>query len=242
MDIRVWWRRGRSEVGEFAGESARLVADFVDELCGLADTRPRLRPVIATLTRPARVAVTGRPGVGLRTVTRALSVAGLDVVGGAEDADVVVLVIVEAVKPEERRIYTDSTGPLLILLNRADLLADPHARATEIGAATGLPTVPMTALPDGVDDVVRALAAVGAPSRYRRLRAALTRLRALAATDQELAETLAGDTAVLAMMAAADDVVRAAGRPPDSGPRPRRAVGGQRDGGGPGGAHIGRAG
>ena len=56
-------------------------------------------------------------------------------------------------------------------------------------------------------------AATGAEVRYRRVRSALVRLRALAAQSGRpaLAEFLSGDDAVIAVMAAAVDVVQAAG-------------------------------
>ncbi len=63
-----------------------------------------------------------------------------------------------------------------------------------------------------IDRVVARLAAVGAEVRYRRVRSTLTRLRALAAHEvPALAEFLSGDDAALAVMAAAVDVVEAAG-------------------------------
>jgi hypothetical protein len=64
-----------------------------------------------------------------------------------------------------------------------------------------------------VDRVVAHLDAAGAPVRYRRLRRAVAELHALAAQsgDGRLAEIASADDAVLAMMAAAIDVVEAAG-------------------------------
>ncbi len=73
----------------------------------------------------------------------------------------------------------------------------------------------------GIDRVVARLAAVGAEVRYQRVRSALTRLRALAAHDvPALADFLSGDDAVLAVMAAAVDVVQAAGLTVDTGDEP----------------------
>lgn len=89
-----------------------------------------------------------------------------------------------------------------------------------------------------IDRVVARLAAAGAEVRYRRVRSTLTRLRALAAHDvPALADFLAGDDAVLAVMAAAVDVVQAAGLTVDTGDEPsahlRRARHWHRYSGGP---------
>jgi hypothetical protein len=64
-----------------------------------------------------------------------------------------------------------------------------------------------------IDRVVAHLEAAGAPVRYRRLKSAVTELRFLATQsgDDQLAEFLSTDDTVLAMMAAAVDVVEASG-------------------------------
>lgn len=63
-----------------------------------------------------------------------------------------------------------------------------------------------------LDRVMTQLVAVGAEVRYRRMRTALLPLRALAARGTPaIAEFLSGDDAVIALMAAAVDVVQAAG-------------------------------
>jgi hypothetical protein len=63
-----------------------------------------------------------------------------------------------------------------------------------------------------VDRVLAQLAVTGAEARYRRVRSALVRLRTLSAQGRPaLAEFLSGDDAVMAVMAAAVDVVHAAG-------------------------------
>ena len=72
-----------------------------------------------------------------------------------------------------------------------------------------------------VDHVLAQLAATGAEVRYRRVGSALVQLRTLAARDwPALAEFLAGDEAVIAVMAAAVDVVQAAGLTVDPDDRP----------------------
>ncbi len=72
-----------------------------------------------------------------------------------------------------------------------------------------------------VDRVLAQLTVTGAEVRYRRVRSALVQLRTLAARGRPaLAEFLSGDEAVIAVMAAAVDVVQAAGLTvdPDDGP------------------------
>ncbi|MFG1934163.1 hypothetical protein ACGFK1_26505 [Mycobacterium sp. NPDC048908] len=70
-----------------------------------------------------------------------------------------------------------------------------------------------------VDRVVAHIEAAGAPVRYHRLRAGITELQAFAVqfSDDELARLLETDTAVLAVMSAAVDVVEAAGIGVDGG-------------------------
>jgi hypothetical protein len=70
-----------------------------------------------------------------------------------------------------------------------------------------------------IDRVVAHLDAAGAPTRYRRLCAAVTELRALAVQsgDDRLGEFLSTDETVVAVMAAAVDVVEAAGVAVDRG-------------------------
>lgn len=196
--------------------------------------RPALAPIIATLRTPPRVALTGRPGAGRRTLAAALGGTGVRCADDTAGADAVLLVVTETVTPEDRPIYTDTTRPLRIVLNKADALDDPTARAAAITGRTGVPTVAVSALHGtGLAALSAEIDAATAPTRYRRLRAALTRLRALAATDTRLAELLAGDTAVWAAADAAADVLRAAGLDPVVGPPLRCARHWQRYGGGP---------
>ncbi len=90
-----------------------------------------------------------------------------------------------------------------------------------------------------IDRVVEHLDAAGAPVRYRRVRAAVTELRALAVQsgNRQLAEFLVADDTAVAVMAAAVDVVEAEGMHVDRGDDPtahrRRAVYWRRYGQGP---------
>ena len=211
-----------------AAEATGARAEFIAALTTYARTAgaPRLTPVITQLSRPVTVATDGRRGVGRRAVDAAVRRYGVPVVSAA-DADLVLLVVAETVKPEDRDRYTCGR-PVLIVLNKADLLADPAGRAAVIAAQTGMPTVPMCALPeaDGYhrEPIAAAIGAATAALRYRRWCAGITGLHAAAATEPQLADLLASDGAVLATMAVAADVVQAAGLAPETGPPQRAAV------------------
>jgi hypothetical protein len=278
---------------------------FVDALTRFAEhsRNPRLTPIIRRIAVPLRVAVLGRDGVGRRTVGAALTRAEVTVTPDATAADVHVLVVAEALKPEDRAQLAAADRPIVTVLNKADLtglgaggpLARAHRRAADCRALTGVPTVPMVALlatadlddelmsalrvlvtepadltstdafvqtghsvrpelrrrlldaldrfgiaravlalgegadaatvsavlrqASQVDRVVEHIEAAGAPVRYRRVRSAITELRCLAVQsgDERLAELLSTDETVLAVMAAAVDVVEAAGVAVDRG-------------------------
>ncbi len=128
------------------------------------------------------VAVLGRRGVGRGAVAAALANSGVALAGEAADAEVCVLVIAEAIKPEEQaqlRALAPASGSstaTMVVLNKADLtgasaggpLADAQRRATEFAGAVGRPVVPLMAhlATVGLDDVdvaaLRVLAATTA--------------------------------------------------------------------------------
>ncbi|OMB96221.1 hypothetical protein [Mycobacterium colombiense] len=139
---------------------------FVDELARFAagHVDPRLTAIAQRSAAPLRVVVRGRRGVGCRTVRRALDgagrAAGIAVDGPASerDADVVVYVITEVVKPEDVQASATAGRPVLAVLNKADLagslsgrggdgpVAAARARCTELSALIGAPMEPMTGL------------------------------------------------------------------------------------------------
>lgn len=131
---------------------------FADALTQLAAeiSDPRLSAIAADITAPLRVAVSGRRGVGRRTVAAALAAAGVRIAGrSGSDADMTVHVIAEVVKPEdvEDVAARQDTGDrsVLVVLNKADLAG--HCGAAGAAAAMRVPVEPMSAL--------FALAAVG---------------------------------------------------------------------------------
>ncbi len=101
-----------------------------------------------------RVRVIGRPGCGLRTVTRVLRGAGVTLAAPADAADLDVHVFAETLKPEDRRALTTSPRPVVAVLNKADLTGfggiGPVAAAAErcrlLGDRVGMPVYPLAGL------------------------------------------------------------------------------------------------
>lgn len=139
--------------------------------------------VAARAADPLRIAVRGRPGVGVSSVIAALGrTMPAEGIGhllmeipldgrpaSADAADVDVVVIAEALKPEDRQVLAESTVPRLLVLNKADLTdAGTHrgpwtaalARCAQYRAETGVPTLPLAAqapLADIDDEMVAAI-------------------------------------------------------------------------------------
>jgi hypothetical protein len=154
---------------------------FVDELArfaaGVADAR--VTTIAETVAAPLRVEVCGRRGVGCSTVARAVDRAGIPFgICAAEvqsefhpDADIVVYVIAEVVKPEDSEaVGAISAGhPVLVVLNKADLagfagdgpIVAALARCAEFAELLGVPVEPMIGLLAALDDWDDAWAAVG---------------------------------------------------------------------------------
>ncbi|WP_039890436.1 hypothetical protein [Mycobacterium xenopi] len=273
---------------------------FVDELARFADEagEPRLTAMAQRIAAPLRVAVDGRRGVGRRTVARALAGAGIELAASAA-ADVSVRVVAEVVKPEDRDAVAAARQPVLVVLNKADLLgsagggrlaaARSHcARLSALAGATVEPMVGLLAVTavhglvrdslwaavqllaahpadlrsaeaflasahpvpraerqrlvgtldlfglrlavaaarrrssppqvhallrgaSCVDTVVKRIGAAGAEVRYRRVLDVFDELQAMAVGDQRIGDFLRRDDTVLARMAAAIDVIEAAG-------------------------------
>jgi hypothetical protein len=137
---------------------------FVDELArfaaGTADAR--VSAIAERAAAPLRVAVRGRRGVGRSTVARALTHAatasGIAVLPSAGDADVVVQVVAEVVKPEDADAIATAGCPVLTVLNKADLigslsdctgtgpLAAARTRSADFAELLGVPVESMNAL------------------------------------------------------------------------------------------------
>lgn len=142
---------------------------FVDELARFAagHVDPRVTAIARRSAAPLRVVVRGRPGVGCRTVRRALDgagrAAGIVVQHPAADgdADVVVYALAEVVKPEDAWAiaqYLEAERPVLAVLTKADLagslsgrggdgpVAAARTKCTQLSALIGAPMEPMTGL------------------------------------------------------------------------------------------------
>jgi hypothetical protein len=123
------------------------------------------------------VAVSGRRGVGRSTVARALACAAdlrrTFTVTPSPEADVDVYVVAEVVKPEDRDAVTAAGRPVLVVLNKADLIATTQpglhsdgptnaarTRCAELSTCIGLPIEPVVgllavaALDDVLDDTL----------------------------------------------------------------------------------------
>jgi hypothetical protein len=124
------------------------------------------------------------------------------------------------------------------LLDTLDLFGIAHG-VLALGQGADVASLPKLLLRlSHLDRVTAQLAAAGTEITYLRVRQAVAQLRVLAASgDARLAEFLAGDDAVIAVMAAAVDVVEAAGLCVDPDDQPdthlRRAVRWQRYSRGP---------
>ncbi|MEB4209031.1 hypothetical protein [Mycobacterium sp. 94-17] len=142
---------------------------FVDELARFAagHVDPRVTAIAQRSAAPLRVAVCGRRGVGCRTVRRALAgaadAAGIAVVDAApdRDADALVYVVAEVVKPEDAHAISQVSAagrPVLAVLNKADLagslsgrggdspIVAARARCAKLAALIGVPMEPMNGL------------------------------------------------------------------------------------------------
>lgn len=99
------------------------------------------------------------------------------------------------------------------LLDALDLFGIAHAvvLARRHGAVTADHVRRALRRVSGVDVVAARIAQLGADARYRRLHELIAELDAAAITDPSLAAFLLGDDVVLARMAAAHEVMRAAG-------------------------------
>jgi hypothetical protein len=136
---------------------------FTAELARFAVATPgaHLAPLVTQVRRPVRVAVDGRRGVGRCTVEAALRSRGVCVVPTETVADIRVVVIAEALKPEDEVLLASHAQPTLIVLTKADVIgsasAGPLAAAkryvAEVGEETGTPVVAMIGLLATVDDL-----------------------------------------------------------------------------------------
>lgn len=138
----------------------RGIGIFVDELqqCAAMVSDRRVAVIAERLAAPLRVAITGCRGVGRRTVSQVLAREGVAVVGSVA-AELVVRVLADSVKPEDTTAIEAANRPVLLVLNKADLIATSEvgryrggptaaaaARCALLAGRAGLPVEPMVAV------------------------------------------------------------------------------------------------
>ncbi len=124
----------------FVEELVRFAADSADE---------RRAAIAERAAAPLRVAVHGRRGVGCTAVARALHQVAMDA-----DPEVVVYVFAEVVKPEDVAAIEAAPGPVLAVLNKADVtgfagdgpMALARTQCEHFSALLGVPVQPMIGL------------------------------------------------------------------------------------------------
>jgi hypothetical protein len=127
---------------------------FVDELTRFASeaSDSRCAEIAHRLAAPLGVAVSGRRGVGRKTVAHALARVGESrgtiAVTTSREAEVEVRVIADVVKPEDRAAITVARRPVLVVLTKADLIPTSAARArcAQLSPRIGLPIQPVVGL------------------------------------------------------------------------------------------------
>ena len=136
---------------------------FTEELARIAAVTGdgRLTAIVETLRAPLGVGVFGRPGVGCRTIARALRTADppgaawqVGVGGDSGTPDLRVYVFTETVKPEDSSFLAESPPGCVAVLNKADLsgfggdgpLSIAAARCRDIERQTGVPTCSVAGL------------------------------------------------------------------------------------------------
>jgi hypothetical protein len=143
--------RGRGSDPARAG-GLLIFFDLLAEFAAHARS-PGVTAVAQRFGAPLGVAVRGRPGVGCNAVAAALAGSGVAMTADAACADMHVLVIAEALKPEERAQLRAGAEATMVVLNKADLtgacpggpLAAAERRAVEVATTVGVPVVPMIA-------------------------------------------------------------------------------------------------
>ncbi|SEC35636.1 hypothetical protein [Rhodococcus koreensis] len=218
-----------------------ILTDLAAEVAALDEAGgDRVRAAVAAFRAPVRVQTAGRAGVGRSTVAAALTAGGIDgavveesdavdVPGAPDpvlDGDVVVYVLVEAVRDADRDAVRNlDPAQALFVLNKADTVgasrvpadawATATARVAECSDEGGLPALPLigtlatagTSSESGIGAVSAAVADRVARVRAHRGEILLNTLRSQAARSlasrDVLERYLAGDHAVALGAAAA---------------------------------------
>lgn len=200
------WRLAEGSPGDRADIAVVAVTEVVkpEDRAAVARWRAAGVPVLVACTKAD---LTGSvPLAALRRAAAAPVVPVAGLLAGAHLDDGVVRALQSLAAG--RQLPADAHQRLVRLLGRSGV--DQAVRALRDGATP--PQLPALLRGfSGADRVLDELDALAAPVRYRRVRAALTELQALATRSDAVAGLLAGDDVVLAVMTAAVDVVVAAG-------------------------------
>ncbi len=212
-----------------AGRPVLAVLNKADLIATTQPGRHPDGPTSAARTRCAQLSA--RTGLPIEPVVGLLAVAALDDL--VDDAIWAALRVL-ASRPGEQPVAAELRRRLLDTL---DVFGVEQALAAIRRGATRDQTRAVFRQLSCIDDVVDKIESVGAQVCYRRLLDAVAQLRTLAVTDRRVGEFLSRDDTVIARMAAAVDVVEAAGitvdRCDSAAAYLRRAVGWQRYSRGP---------
>lgn len=208
--------------------SGRPVVTVLNKADLIATTEPGRHPDGPTSAARTRCAqLSARTGLQVEPVVGLLAVAAVDDV--LDDAMWVALQLL-AGRPGERPVTAG-------LLDTLGVFGVRQALAAIRRGATRDQTRAILRQLSCIDDAVDNIESLGAQVRYRRVLDAVAELQTLAVTDRRVGEFLSRDKTVVARMAAAVDVVEAAGMNVDrcdsAAAYLRRAVGWQRYSRGP---------
>ncbi|UQX10859.1 hypothetical protein [Candidatus Mycobacterium methanotrophicum] len=180
--------------------SARPLLAVLNKADLIATTQPGRHP--DGPTNAARVRCTrlsARTGLRIEPVVGLLAVAALDD-------------LVDDTMWAALQALASRTGPVAArLLDTLDVFGVEQAVAAIRRGATRDQTRAVLRQLSCIDDVVDSIESIGAPVRYQRVLDAVAALQTLAVTDRRVGEFLCRDDTVVARMAAAVDVVEAAG-------------------------------
>lgn len=212
--------------------AGRPVLTVLNKADLIATTQPGRHPDGPTSAARTRCAqLSARTGLPIEPVVGLVAVAALD---DLVDDTIWAALQVLASRPGEQLVAVELRRRLLDTL---DVFGVEQALAAIRRGATRDQTRAVLRRLSCIDAVVDKIESVGAQVRYRRVLDAAAELQTLAVTDRRVEEFLSRDDTVVARMAAAVDVVEAAGinvdRCDSAAAYLRRAVGWQRYSRGP---------
>jgi energy-coupling factor transporter ATP-binding protein EcfA2 len=184
-------------------KAGRPVMPVLNKADLIAPTQPGCHPDGPTSAARTHCAqLCARTGVSIEPVVGLLAVAALDDL--VDDAMWAALQALARQQPV-------ADGVRRRLLDTLDVFGIEQALAAIRGGATREQSRAVLRRLSCIDDIVDNAEAVGAQVRYQRVLDAVADLQTLAVTDQEVGDFLTRDATVVARMAAAVDVVEAAG-------------------------------